>query len=105
MKVKLLVHLEAAEGDRPFVWWAESPQVAGLSVAADHLRDVLERSDSAIRALLSEQGVDVSDLAVEPVLCAIDEESTRGVEVEAREDEAPEHVSVRQVTLVAPAAA
>ena len=45
--VRLVMHLEATDGD--VVWWTDSPDVAGLTAAADTLRDVLAAAESTVR--------------------------------------------------------
>lgn len=39
MSTLILIHLEPAKGEGA-VWWAESPSIPGLSVAADSLADL-----------------------------------------------------------------
>jgi hypothetical protein len=49
--VTLKIHLESVANAEP-VWWAESDDVPGLSVAADHLRELVEHAKAAIEELM-----------------------------------------------------
>lgn len=62
MRVKLLIHLEAGS------WWAESPDVRGLSVAAPDLPELRARAQIAVRAVLKETGRDIDQLEIDEVL-------------------------------------
>jgi len=60
MLIDLIVHLERVpEGKPHFVWWAESVDVPGFSAAADHLPQLLEQAESALRAALPDDPVEV----------------------------------------------
>lgn len=49
MKTTLDVHLEKVSDEAPhFAWWAETPAVENLSIAADHLPELLNRARAAI---------------------------------------------------------
>lgn len=52
--VELVIRLEAAEGEP--VWWAESPQVDGFSVAADTLAELRTRSLDCLEDLAAITG-------------------------------------------------
>jgi hypothetical protein len=55
MNVELQVHLEGTEDpDAPYVWWAESDQFPGFSAVADHLNELLKRSEIALKDLVGE---------------------------------------------------
>jgi predicted RNase H-like HicB family nuclease len=47
--VELVIHIEAADGEA--VWWAESPEVPGFSVAAPTLAEMRERATAALNEL------------------------------------------------------
>ncbi|HXN60821.1 MAG TPA: hypothetical protein VN886_10250 [Acidimicrobiales bacterium] len=53
MDITLQIHVEAAE--REIVWWAESDQLPGVSVAAPSLMEMREELDHVL-ADLSEEG-------------------------------------------------
>jgi hypothetical protein len=58
MHIKLLIHCEATDVEEPpFVWWAESPDVAEFSAAADHLPDLLVQARVGLEEYL---GTDVT---------------------------------------------
>ena len=62
MKINLVIHLEpVSEG---LTWWAESPDIPGLSVLDDQLVNVLARADYAVREILIEQDADLSALEI-----------------------------------------
>jgi hypothetical protein len=61
-KIRVFVHLEAvntAPGTAGFSWWAESPDVPGYSVAADHLYDVLQLAEDGLPGFLDQEQVDI----------------------------------------------
>lgn len=107
VEIDLLVHLEAVPGGSPpFTWWAESPQVPGLSVAGEHLQEVLDRAAQSIPDVLAEQGRAASNISIHPVLSAVETGGDRGPRVEAGPGlEGPTQQrgasGVRRVTVVA----
>lgn len=70
MKVQLLIHYEPAETKR--VWWAESPEVPGLSASADSLADVQALAKQAIVEILSEQDEPPDSIEIEARLVGTD---------------------------------
>jgi len=60
MDITLQIHLEAAEQE--IVWWAESDQLPGVSVAAASLMEMREELDHVLTDLSEERG--------EPILIA-----------------------------------
>lgn len=48
---ELIIHLDNADGE--VVWWAESPQVPGLTAAASSLAELRELAMKALRDELS----------------------------------------------------
>lgn len=52
--VTILVHLERTSAGP--AWWAESPEVPGLSVLEDELVKLLPQTKAAIAELLAERG-------------------------------------------------
>jgi hypothetical protein len=47
--IELVIHIEAADGEA--VWWAESADVPGFSVAASTLAELRERATAALTEL------------------------------------------------------
>jgi predicted RNase H-like HicB family nuclease len=96
MKIRLVVHLEAAAGqESPFVWWAEADELPGFSAAADHLRELLARAEAAIPEVLRERDLDATDLQIRVELAAEEAAATYG------DSPAPPVAHARQVALVA----
>jgi hypothetical protein len=61
VRVRVLVHLErVADSDTRFVWWAETPDVERFSAAADHLADLMDRTELALRDILAAEDLDIS---------------------------------------------
>ena len=73
MAIELSVHLEATGETSPgFVWWAETEAVPGFSAAADHLDELLQRSEEALRDIVG------ADVELEPKLIPLDDLDTAG---------------------------
>ena len=88
MRIELLIHLEPVpEQEEPYlVWWGESDEVPGFSVAADHLPQLLQRAREALHAevdtdidLVPVFASEPPDLAEEPA-----GEATSGMEMARR---------------------
>jgi predicted RNase H-like HicB family nuclease len=47
--IELVIHMEVADGEA--VWWAESPEVPGFSVAAPTLAEMRDRATTALAEL------------------------------------------------------
>jgi hypothetical protein len=67
-KVELHVHLEGTDDPTsPIIWWADTDDFPGFSAAADHLNELLKRSEVALVDLAGE------DVEVHPTMVPNDE--------------------------------
>ena len=67
MDIQLRVHWEPVD-DAGWVWWADSEQLPGFSVAADHLPEMLERA----QAVIGEEGLAAEGARILPTLVSDD---------------------------------
>jgi hypothetical protein len=58
MTVTMHAYLEPTGTGETSSWWSESPDVPGFYAAAEHLPELIIRSEAAVREILAEQSTD-----------------------------------------------
>ena len=64
MEIKVHIYLEPLGDPMRSVWWAESPELPGFYAAADHLPELLTRSEAAVREIVTEEYPDAGETSI-----------------------------------------